>query len=182
MKSPRCDRLLLRRWQPSDREPFAELNADPEVTEFLAGPLSISQSNLLAGKIEQHFDKHDFGLWAVEVLGEVSFAGFVGLFIPNFTSHFTPCIEIGWRLARGAWGKGYATEGAKAVLQFGVEQLGINEIVSFTTIKNTRSRRVMEKIGLTHNPEDDFDHPNLPSNHPLLRHVLYRRGQSKVPE
>ncbi len=144
--------------------------------------LSREESNTLAARVEAHFDQHGFGLWAVEVPEVAPFVGFVGLSVPRFEAHFTPCVEIGWRLAAEHWGKGYATEGARAVLAFGFETLQLGEIVSFTTAGNLPSRRVMEKIGMTHDPADDFDHPALPEGHPLRRHVLYRiarRGYSQ---
>lgn len=172
------DRLRLRRWLPADRAPFALLNADPRVTAYLPGPLSRAESDALVARIEAHFDQYGFGLWAVEVGDVAAFAGFIGLSVPRFTAHFTPCVEIGWRLGPAHWGRGYATEGARAVLAFGFEALGLGEIVSFTVPGNTRSRRVMERIGMAHNPADDFDHPSLPAGHPLRRHVLYRITRS----
>jgi RimJ/RimL family protein N-acetyltransferase len=168
------DRLLLRRWRDEDRAPFAALNADPRVVEHLPGPLSRAESDERAARIEAHFAEHGFGLWAVEVIDAVPFAGFVGLSVPRFEAPFMPCVEIGWRLAAECWGQGYATEGARAALQFGFEDLRLDEIVSFTVPENVRSRRVMEKLGLTHDPADDFDHPLLPEGHRLRRHVLYR--------
>ncbi|HEX6899879.1 MAG TPA: GNAT family N-acetyltransferase [Thermoanaerobaculia bacterium] len=168
------DRLRLRRWLPSDREPFAAMNADPRVTRYLGGSLSREESDALAARIEAHFEQRGFGLWAVEVRGGASFAGFVGLSVPRFEAHFTLCVEIGWRLGAEHWGHGYATEGAGAALAFGFESLGLAEIVSFTVPANLPSRRVMEKIGMTHDPAEDFDHPFLPEGHPLRRHVLYR--------
>lgn len=170
----RTDRLFLRRWRPEDREPFAALNADPRVVEFLPGPLSRTESDERAARMEAHFQEHGFGLWAVEIPGVATFAGFVGLSVPRFEAHFTPCVEIGWRLAAPYWGRGYATEGARAALEFGFDHLHLDQIVSFTVPDNVRSRRVMEKIGMTHDPADDFDHPNLPEGHRLRRHVLYR--------
>jgi len=167
-------RLRLRGWQPDDRAPFGALNADPRVVEFLPGPLTREQSDVVADRIEAHFAEHGFGWWAVEIPGVAPFAGFIGLARPRFTAHFTPCIEIGWRLAAEHWGRGYATEGAHAALEFGFTRLGLDEIVSLTVPANTRSRRVMEKLGLKHNPVDDFDHPLLPEGHRLRRHVLYR--------
>ena len=182
----RCDlqteRLCLRRWLPSDRAPFAALNADPRVMEYFPAPLSPHESDALATRIEAHFAEHGFGLWAVEIPHVVPFAGFIGLAIPRFTAHFTPCVEIGWRLAAAHWGQGYATEGARAVLRFGFETLGLNEIVSFTVPANHRSRRVMERIGMHHNPADDFDHPALPEGHLLRRHVLYRCARLVLPD
>jgi RimJ/RimL family protein N-acetyltransferase len=168
------DRLLLRRWRPDDRPAFARLNSDPRVVEYLAGALSRQESDALADRIEAHFEQHGFGLWAVEVPGITPFAGFIGLAIPRFEAHFTPCVEIGWRLDAAHWNRGYATEGARAALQFGFESLQLKEIVSFTAEANVRSRRVTEKLGMTRAPGDDFDHPGLPREHPLRRHVLYR--------
>ena len=170
----RTARLLLRRWRDEDRAPFAALNADPLVTEFLPGPLSRADSDALADRIEAHFAVHGFGLWAIEVPGQIPFAGFVGLAVPAFEAAFTPCVEVGWRLASACWGRGYATEGARAALAFGFARLGLAEIVSFTVPANVRSRRVMERLGMKHDPADDFDHPALPEGHPLRRHVLYR--------
>ena len=170
---PRTARLILRGWRPEDREPFAVLNADPTVMEYMPARLSRAESDALAQRIEAHFGNHGFGLWAVEIPGATPFAGFIGLSVPSFQAHFTPCVEIGWRLARDQWGKGYATEGAQAVLRFGFEELKLEEIVSFTTAGNLRSRRVMERIGMSYSPADDFDHPGLPEAHPLRRHVLY---------
>lgn len=173
----RTERLLLRRWHPEDREPFAALNADPRVVEFLPGPLSRAESDERAARFEAHFQEHGYGLWAVEVVGVVPFAGFVGLSVPRFEAPFMPCVEIGWRLAAEHWGRGYATEGARAALAFGFERLSLTEIVSFTVPENIRSRRVMEKIGMKRLPEEDFDHPLLPEGHRLRRHVLYRLGR-----
>jgi RimJ/RimL family protein N-acetyltransferase len=170
----RTDRLLLRRWRSDDRGPFARLNADPRVVEFLPGPLSQEESDARADRIETHFERHGFGLWAVEILDVTTFAGIVGLSVPPFETHFTPCVEIGWRLDTANWNRGYATEGARAVLAFGFDSLHLDEIVSYTVPANVRSRRVMEKIGMTHSAADDFDHPLLPEGHRLRRHVLYR--------
>ena len=170
----RTDRLLLREWRDADLEPFAALNADPEVTRFLHGVLSRADSDRLAARIRAHFTERGFGLWAVEVPGKADFVGFVGLSVPRFEAHFTPCVEVGWRLARAHWGRGYATEGARAALAFGFESAGLAEIVSFTACANERSRAVMERLGMETDPADDFDHPSLPEGHPLRAHVLYR--------
>ena len=168
------DRLLLRRWRLADRIPFAAMNADPRVMEFFAGTLVASESDALADRIQKHFDDRGFGLWAVEVKNGAPFIGFIGLMVPRFTAHFTPCVEIGWRLDANHWGQGYATEGARAALDFAFINMGLDEVVSMTTVSNVRSRRVMEKLGMTHSPAEDFDHPLLPDGHPLGRHVLYR--------
>lgn len=167
-------RTRLRRWREEDLTPFAALNRDPEVVEFLPKPLTRAESDDFACRIREHFETHGYGLWALEVRETSSFVGFVGFSIPRFETHFTPCVEIGWRLARPAWRRGYATEGARAALQFGFEQAGLDEIVSFSVPLNRRSRRVMEKLGMTRDPDDDFDHPNLPEGHRLRGHVLYR--------
>jgi 3-dehydroquinate dehydratase/shikimate dehydrogenase len=174
----RTDRLRLRQWTERDREPFARLNADARVMEFFPATLSTSESDALAGAIETHITQNGWGLWAVEIPGVTSFAGFTGLSRPRFEAHFTPCVEVGWRLDREFWGRGYATEGALAALQFGFETLGLDEIVSFTTARHAASRRVMERIGMTHDPVDDFDYPGWPVGHNLRRHVLYRKRTS----
>ncbi|MFL5243142.1 MAG: GNAT family N-acetyltransferase [Gemmataceae bacterium] len=168
------DRLLLRRWLASDRAPFALLNCDPRVMEFFPGPLSRQESDARLDRIEAHFEQHGFGLWAVEVPGIAPFAGFIGLCMTPFEASFTPCIEIGWRLDATLWNRGYATKGARAALDFGFRCLQAEEIVSYTVPANVRSRRVMEKLSMTHSAADDFDHPLLPEGHPLRRHVLYR--------
>ena len=167
-------RLLLRPWRDADLAPFAAMNADPVVMEFFPRPLDRAESDAAVARIRDHFAARGFGLWAVEVPDVADFIGFVGLAVPRFEAHFTPCVEIGWRLAREHWGRGYATEAARAALGFGFEELALDEIVSFTAPANVRSRAVMERIGMTRSPEDDFDHPTLPEGHPLRRHVLYR--------
>lgn len=171
----RTTRLRLRWWRTEDREPFARMNADPRVVEFLPGPLSRAESDGRVDRFETHFQQHGFGFWAVEIPGVTPFAGFIGLAIPRFTAHFTPCVEVGWRLDAAYWNQGYASEGARAALDFGFTALHLAEIVSLTVPQNVRSRRVMEKLGMTHAADEDFDHPLLPEGHPLRRHVLYRR-------
>lgn len=167
-------RLRLRRWLEADREPFAALNADPAVMEHFPAMLSRGESDALADSIEAGFERDGFGLWAVEVLGSGDFVGFTGLAVPGFEAHFTPAVEVGWRLARSAWGHGYATEAGRAALAFGFERAGLGEIVSLTAVGNARSRAVMERLGMTRDPADDFDHPKLAEGDPLRRHVLYR--------
>jgi RimJ/RimL family protein N-acetyltransferase len=146
--------------------------------EFLPGPLSRAESDVRVDRIEKHFEKHGFGLWAVEIPGITPFAGFIGLSIPTFEAPFMPCVEAGWRLAAEHWGHGYATEGASAALEFGFNSLKLSQIVSYTVPGNIRSRRVMERLGMTHSEQDDFDHPLLPEGHPLRRHVFYRLERS----
>jgi ribosomal-protein-alanine N-acetyltransferase len=168
------ERLILRPWRDEDHGPFATLNADPRVARTLAGPLDREGSDALVARILQSFEQRGFGQWAVEVAGGAPFIGFVGLSVPGFDAHFMPAVEIGWRLAFEHWGRGYATEGARRVLQFGFQEAALDEIVSFTGESNTRSRAVMERLGMERDPADDFEHPKLAPNHPLRRHVLYR--------
>jgi RimJ/RimL family protein N-acetyltransferase len=169
------ERLILREWREEDREPFARMNCDPAVMEFFPAMLSRTESDALVDRIEAHFAATGFGVWATELKATGEFIGFVGLWVPKFEAHFTPCVEIGWRLAAAHWGCGLATEGALAAVEYAFGELGLKELVSFTTESNSRSRRVMEKIGMTHDPADDFDHPDLPVGHRLRRHVLYRK-------
>ena len=176
----RTARLRLRQWQSSDRAPFAEMNADPLVMEHFPATLSRDDSDTLAALLEANLAQHGFGLWAVEIMDVAPFAGFVGLSVPGFDAHFTPCTEIGWRLAAEHWGHGYATEGARAVLAFAFGTLELGEIVSFTVPGNFRSRRVMEKIGMVCRAADDFDHPGLPEGHRLRRHVMYRMTRQNL--
>jgi RimJ/RimL family protein N-acetyltransferase len=167
------NRLILREWKDKDLEAFARLNQDPKVLEFLSAPLTFEESADWIKRINQHFKEHGFGLWAA-TLTTGEFIGYIGLNVPAFAAHFTPCVEIGWRLASAFWEKGYATEGAQAVLEYGFNQLGLKEIVSFTVPANTRSIRIMEKIGMKRDLSGDFHHPKLPKDHRLSLHVLYR--------
>jgi len=170
----RTDRLVLRRWRDGDRDPFAALNADPEVMEHFPGPLTRAESDATVERAEAHFDAYGFGLWALEVAETGEFIGFTGLATPRFDAPFTPAVEVGWRLARSAWGLGYASEAGRRALAFGFEEAGLREIVSFTTGGNRRSQAVMARLGMTHDPADDFEHPLLPDGHRLRHHVLYR--------
>jgi RimJ/RimL family protein N-acetyltransferase len=178
----RTERLLLRPWRDADLAPFAALNADPRVMEHLPAPLDRAGSDALADRIRGRLDERGWGLWAAEIPGVAEFAGFVGLATPAFEAAFTPCVEVGWRLAHAFWGRGYAPEAARACLAFGFERLGLDEIVSFTTRNNRRSRRVMRKLGMTHDPAEDFDHPNLPAHSLHRRHVLYRLSRRRWEE
>ena len=170
----RTERLLLRGWRDDDLEPFAALNADPEVMEFMPRCLERAECEAIIGRIRDHFARHGFGWWAVEVPGKTPLIGFVGISVPRFEAHFMPCVEVGWRLARAHWGKGYAVEAARAAIAFGFEEAGLDEIVSFTAVINKRSEQVMQRLGMTRDPSEDFDHPTLPKDHRLCRHVLYR--------
>jgi RimJ/RimL family protein N-acetyltransferase len=170
----RTERLLLRGWSPEDRDPFAALNADPRVMEFIGPAMARERSDLFADRIEARLAEHGFGLWAVEVPGVAPFVGYVGIAIPSLEAPFMPAIEIGWRLDAAFWGNGYASEAARAALAFAFGTLGLDEIVAFTNVGNVRSRRVMERIGMTYDPESDFEHPSVPAGSPLRPHVLYR--------
>jgi RimJ/RimL family protein N-acetyltransferase len=167
-------RLRLRLWRSEDLEPFAALNADPRVREFFPSVQSYQESADSMRYICDHFARRAFGLWAVEVIGGAPFIGFIGLAVPSFDAPFMPCVELGYRLAFEHWGRGYATEGARAALAFGFETLDLPEIVAMTAVENMRSRRVIERLGMRRNAADDFDHPNIVVGHPLRRHVLYR--------
>jgi RimJ/RimL family protein N-acetyltransferase len=184
------ERLILRRWCESDLTAFARLNDDPAVMEFMPRRLNRDESDAFAARIQLDMESRGWGLWAVEVKGAsptqqarpqmgvagggVPFIGYVGLSVPTFDAHFTPCVEVGWRLAKEHWGRGYASEAAAASLRFAFEQLKFKQIVSFTASLNSRSIRVMERIGMTRDLADDFEHPRLSPGHPLRRHVLYR--------
>ena len=170
----RTERLVLRRWRDADREPFAALNADPEVMELFVRPLARDESDDMVDRIEATFDRDGYGLWAVEGLADGRFAGFVGLWPTPPELPFSPAVEVGWRLARHAWGAGLATEGARAALADGFGRLGLDEVVSMTSVLNVRSQRVMEKLGMTRDPADDFEMPSVPVGHPIRNHVLYR--------
>jgi ribosomal-protein-alanine N-acetyltransferase len=169
----RTDRLLLRQWRESDLEPFAAMNADPDVMRFFPRRLDRAGSDAMAQRIERHLAEVGWGLWAVEVIDEAPFIGFIGLAPVSFDAHFTPAVEVGWRLAKAHWGRGYAPEGARAALDYAFGPLGLDEVVSMTIPVNLPSQRVMAKLGMTRDPAADWDHPNLPDwEH--RRHVLYR--------
>jgi RimJ/RimL family protein N-acetyltransferase len=173
----RGPRVTLRRWQESDREPFAQLNADPLVMEWFPGVIDRDSSDAFADRIEAGFEVEGFGLWAVEVEG-APFIGYVGLSRPSFDAAFTPAVEVGWRLAAAYWGKGYATEAAGVAVADGFERVELAEIVSFTVAGNQRSIAVMERLGMTRDLDGDFDHPALEATSPLARHVLYRLSRT----
>lgn len=167
-------RLILRRWREADLEPFARLNADRDVMRFFSHPLDRAASDAFAGRIEAQFERRGFGLWAVERQADGAFLGFTGLAHQDFQAAFTPCVEVGWRLAREVWGHGYATEAAREALRFGFESVGLREIVSLTSVGHEGSRRVMERLGMRHDPADDFDYRPMQEDDPHRRHVLYR--------
>lgn len=165
-------RLKLRQWNEGDFESLVAMNADAGVMEFFPKPLTREESRIMLDKLRSLIEERGWGLWAVEINGEL--AGFTGLAEVIFPAHFTPCVEVGWRFHRKFWGHGYATEAARLALQFAFQDLGLEEAVSFTSLLNKRSQRVMERLGMTTNPKDNFQHPNIPAGHVLSEHVLYR--------
>jgi RimJ/RimL family protein N-acetyltransferase len=175
---PSTPRLVLRQWRDGDRTPFAALNADPVVMEHLLTVLTRDQSDALMDRCVEQIQTDGYGLWALEVRTNGEFIGFVGLAAPRWEAAFTPCTEIGWRLARSAWGHGYATEAANAALATAFGPVGLAEVVSFTTTGNVRSQHVMQRIGMKRDPSEDFDHPRVPAG-PLRRHVLYRISRAE---
>jgi RimJ/RimL family protein N-acetyltransferase len=175
LTSARCK---LRQWRASDRAPFAAMNADPAVMQHFPTLLTRAESDAMADRIESAIAERGWGLWALEIPGVTDFAGFVGLNEPTWTAHFTPCVEVGWRLAAPFHGKGYATEAARAAVTYGFEKLFLTEIVALTIPANTPSRRVMERLGMVRDEHGDFDHPRIDPDHPTARHVLYRLGRS----
>lgn len=170
---PVTPRLCLRQWKDADLAPFAALNADPRVMEFFPSPLSRDASDAMAERSRAAIAERGWGLWAVEVKEGAAFIGYVGLNVPAVELPFSPCVEIGWRLAFEHWGKGYATEAAREVLRVGFETLALGGIVSFTALTNLRSQAVMRRLGMQRDP-NDFDHPAVPAGSPLRRHCLYR--------
>ena len=168
------ERLQLRAWRDEDLAPFAAMNADPVVCRFLPSTLTRAESDAVAGRIRFFMQAEGWGLWAAELKETGDFLGFIGLSRPAFDAPFTPCVEVGWRLAARFHGRGLASEGARAAAAYAFGTLGLDEVVAFTVPDNLASRRVMEKLGMTRDPHDDFDHPKLPEGHPLRRHVLYR--------
>ena len=176
----RTARLLLRGWRAEDRDPYAAMNADAETMQFYPSILNRAESDARVDRAAQEWARDGYGRWAVEIPGVAPFAGYVGLKDPGFEVSATPCLEIGWRLAREHWGHGYATEAAGAAIEFGFTQAGVDEIVAFAVPGNARSLRVMTKLGMTFSGE--FDHPGVAEGHPLRRHLLYRitRGALRV--
>lgn len=170
----RTNRLVLRRWREADLPFLAAINSDPDVMEHLTGLLTEDETSEFIESLEAHFEEHGFGLWALELTLTKQIIGYAGLSVPTFEAHFTPAVEVGWRLSKDHWGSGYVTEAARSALSFGFETADLEEVVSFAVPANRRSTRVMERLGMTHDPEDDFDHPRLAEDSPLRRHVLYR--------
>lgn len=180
--SPRVEtrRLVLRRWTEDDLDAFAAMNADPDVMRHYPSTLTRAASDHVVERLERHFDQHGFGIWAVEHRSRRTLIGFTGLQHVPFEARFTPAVEIAWRLARSEWGHGYATEAAEASLQFARAELGLAEVVAMAVPANTRSIALMERIGMTRNPADDFDNPLLPAGSHLRWHVLYRIAAADI--
>ncbi|HVC84528.1 MAG TPA: GNAT family N-acetyltransferase [Solirubrobacteraceae bacterium] len=168
------ERLVLRRWREDDRDGFAALNANPVVMEHFPEPLTRERSDLMLDAIDNALEANGFGIWAVEELRSGALIGFAGLARVAFLAPFTPAVEVGWRLTPSAWGRGFATEAATAALDHGFATVRLPEVVSFTTATNRRSIAVMERLAMTHDPAEDFDHPQIARTNPLSRHVLYR--------
>ena len=166
-------RLRLRQWRDSDREPFAALNADPEVMRYFPGLQTRESSDRTIDVWSAELAERGWSNWAVETLETGTFIGFAGISVPKRALPFMPCVEIGYRLAKAHWRKGYATEAAQAALRAGFLDVGLGEIVSFTALVNRPSRAVMERLGMV-NSGEDFDHPALPEGSELRRHCLYR--------
>jgi len=172
-------RLVLREWRDADRDAFAQMNADPRVCEFLVRPVTRADSDDMVDHIDRCWRERGYGLWAAERRDSGAFIGYVGLWPAIFASPFTPAVEVGWRLAHEHWGNGFATEGAMEALRFGFEVITLPEIVSFTAKGNTRSIRVMERVGLRRDPHGDFVHPAFESDQPAREHVLYRLSRER---
>jgi ribosomal-protein-alanine N-acetyltransferase len=176
------ERLILRQWKESDRDVFAELNQNPENLLFFPNTLTRKQSDDFINKTIQLIDNNGYGLFAVELKETSEFIGFTGLATPSFEAHFTPCTEVGWRLHKNYWGKGYATEAAKSVLNFAFNKLYLGEVVSFTSLLNTPSINVMKRIGMTHDPSRDFEHPRIEKGHKLRPHTFYQIKKENFKE
>ncbi|HET7820405.1 MAG TPA: GNAT family N-acetyltransferase [Ornithinibacter sp.] len=170
----RTERLVLRGWRDDDRAAWAAMNADPEVMRYFPDTLTREQSDAMLDRIDAALAEQGWGLWALERQDTGEMVGFTGLAVPRHDLPFNPCVEVGWRLARSAWGRGFATEAAREALRVGFDEVGLAEVVSMTSVPNTPSRAVMERLAMTRDPTDDFEHPAVPPGHPLRPHVLYR--------
>ncbi|HYL41288.1 MAG TPA: GNAT family N-acetyltransferase, partial [Candidatus Binatus sp.] len=172
------ERLRLRGWRDEDRPVYAAINADPEVTRYLSKQFDRDETDRMVDRMLAGWAGRGFGLWAVERQSDAELLGMTGLSPHELPEPLGSVVEVGWRFARHAWGRGYATEAAAAAVGFGFEQLGLEEIVSFMAFDNVRSRRVMERLGMRRDPADDFEHPMFPPGHPLRAHVLYRLARA----
>ncbi|MFC1749757.1 GNAT family N-acetyltransferase [Pseudomonadota bacterium] len=169
----KTERLILRQWKKSDFQPFANMSADPAVMEYYPSTLNVAESNAMASRIKDLLSEHGWGFWAVETLDTSQFIGFVGLNSPSYDLPVTPCVEIGWRLNKASWGKGYATEAANEALKFAFDELDLNEVYSFSSVSNRKSWRVMQRLGMF-DTYKNFEHPIIPEGHALREHVLYK--------
>ncbi|WP_286998836.1 MULTISPECIES: GNAT family N-acetyltransferase [Comamonas] len=167
-------RLLLRQWKDADYPAFARMSADAETMRYFPSVLTENESRVIADRCRALIEERGWGFWAAENKASKEFIGWIGLHVPSAELPFAPCVEIGWRLARHVWGKGLATEGASAALDFAWHELGLPEVVAFTTLGNKRSERVMQRLGMVRDALT-FEHPALPQGHPLREHVLYRK-------
>ncbi|MBL8510828.1 MAG: GNAT family N-acetyltransferase [Betaproteobacteria bacterium] len=174
----RTPRVSLRQWKDSDMADWITMNADPEVRQYFPTVLTAEMAFAEAGRIRAAFSQRGWGLWAVEVPGVFVFAGFVGLMVPAYEAPWMPAVEIGWRLRRDAWGKGYASEGAEAALQFAFQHLALPEVVAISVPTNTPSHKVMERLGMVRDTSADFDHPKVPADWPYKRHILHRHTKA----
>lgn len=168
------DRLLMRQWREDDKSPFAELNADPVAMQHFPSPLSRAESDAFVDRMHARLADNGWGLWALKLRATGEFIGFTGLAPCPEDLPFAPATEVGWRLRRQHWGNGYATEAARAACEFAFQTLQLDELVSMTSVTNVASQRVMQRLGMTRDPADDFDHPRIPEGHPTRPHVLYR--------
>ena len=174
VEARRTERLVLRGWRDDDRAAWAAMNADPEVMRYFPDTLTREQSDAMLDRMDAALAEQGWGLWALERQDTGEMVGFTGLAVPRHDLPFNPCVEVGWRLARSAWGRGFATEAAREALRVGFDEVGLAEVVSMTSVPNTPSRAVMERLGMTRDPGDDVEHPAVPVGHPLRPHVLYR--------
>ena len=175
----RTRRVLLRQWKDADLPAWCAMNADAEVRRHFPSVHTEEQALAEAARVRELIAQRGWGFWALEIPGVSAFAGCVGLLVPAFEAPFTPAVEVGWRLSRDAWGRGYASEAARAALAFAFDHLGLDEVVSMTTTANEPSRKVMQRLGMTRDPQDDFDHPRIAEGHPQRRHVLYRLARAR---
>jgi ribosomal-protein-alanine N-acetyltransferase len=177
----RTPRLILREWRDDDLEPFAAMSADPEIMELLLGPYDRAKSENWVAWARDFWREHGYGLWVVEIPGTARFVGIVGLNLARFEAHFTPAVEVAWRLTRPYWGQGIAREAGRAVIEDGFYRIGLDEIVAITTPPNIRSWGLMERLGMVRDVDGDFDHPGVPEGNRLRRHVLYRLRRAEEP-
>lgn len=167
-------RLILRPWRDEDLEPWFAMNSDPRVMEFFVQPYTRDEAERTMALMRRYLERDGYGWWVLERKDDALFAGVIALQDVPFTAPFTPATEVGWRLTHACWGSGYATEGARGALDFAFNERKLHEVVAMTAVVNVRSQRVMQRLGMTHDPRDDFDHPRIEPGHPLNRHVLYR--------